>query len=245
MTQSETYSSSPWRVSVPCPAFAGDDRGHALVLQPAEQAAQLGAQDGLVATSRRRGPRSYPAPPAWRRWSRWRAQADEQPFQVVLAGLFDLAALDVDMIDEPRPLPVVPDRSRARRRFRSGLRRFPRRPQRRPARQTPSPRAPEIPWQRGFAAAGAADQQRGAALGQPAIRDFIEPLNAGGTIIPESFLLSSVILGCLSRSGFVGGHFSSFSKSRGYRGGWHASSKLVHFLLQLDHAQFATDHVAV
>ena len=48
ITQSETYSSSPWRVSCAVAALAGDDRGDALVLEPAEQPPQLGAQDRLI-----------------------------------------------------------------------------------------------------------------------------------------------------------------------------------------------------
>ncbi len=48
ITQSLTYSSRPWRVSVLAALLAGDDRGHALVLEPAEQPAQFRPQDGLV-----------------------------------------------------------------------------------------------------------------------------------------------------------------------------------------------------
>ena len=53
-------------------ALAGDDRGDALVLEPAEQPAQLGAQDRLVRTGRRTASRWCRARRAWRRSSRWR-----------------------------------------------------------------------------------------------------------------------------------------------------------------------------
>ena len=48
MTQSETYSSRPCRVSVSVAPLAGDDRRDALVLEPAEQPPQFGPQDGRV-----------------------------------------------------------------------------------------------------------------------------------------------------------------------------------------------------
>ncbi len=53
-------------------ALGRDDGGDALVLEPAEEPAQLGAQNGFVAAGRRTAPRACPAPRAWRRWNRSR-----------------------------------------------------------------------------------------------------------------------------------------------------------------------------
>ena len=55
-------------------ALAGDDGGDALVLEPAEQAAQLGAQDGVRWTARRTASRWCRARRAWRRSSRSRSR---------------------------------------------------------------------------------------------------------------------------------------------------------------------------
>ena len=73
-------------------ALAGDDRGDALVLEPAEQPPQLRAQDRLVgeAAEERLDGVEHDALGADR--VDGVAQADEQAFEVVLAGLLDLAA---------------------------------------------------------------------------------------------------------------------------------------------------------
>jgi hypothetical protein len=80
-------------------ALAGDDRRDAAILQPAQQAPQLGAQHGVVGQAgeqRLDGVEHH----ALRADAVDRvAQADEQAFEVVLAGLLDLVALDVDVVD--------------------------------------------------------------------------------------------------------------------------------------------------
>ena len=53
-------------------ALAGDDGGDALVFQPAEEAAQLGAENAFILQSRRTALRWCRARRAWRRWSRSR-----------------------------------------------------------------------------------------------------------------------------------------------------------------------------
>ena len=95
--------------------LAGDDRGHAAVLQPAEQAAQLGAQNGVIGQSGeqrldRVEHHAFRADGIDRVPSRM-----NRPFEVVLAGLLDLAALDMDVVERrsfsaPR---ASPGRSRA------------------------------------------------------------------------------------------------------------------------------------
>ena len=81
-------------------ALAGDDGGDALVLEPAEQAAQLGPQDARVrqaAEQRLDGVQHDPLGPDGVDGV---AEADEQPFEVVVAGFLDLAALDAHEIHD-------------------------------------------------------------------------------------------------------------------------------------------------
>ena len=78
--------------------FASDDGSHAAILQPAKEPTQLRAQDGVIWQ------------PGEERLNRiehhaFRAdgldgvpQPDEQTFEIVLTRLFDLAALDMDII---------------------------------------------------------------------------------------------------------------------------------------------------
>jgi hypothetical protein len=54
-TQSETYSSSPRPGELPFAALAGDDRRQAAILDPAEQASQLRAQQRWVGETRKQG----------------------------------------------------------------------------------------------------------------------------------------------------------------------------------------------
>ena len=103
ITQSETYSSRPWRVSVAVAALAGDDGGHALVLEPAEQAAQLGAQDGVVGQAGEQRLERVQHHALGADGVDRVTEPDEQSFQVVLAGLLDLAALDVDIVQHDFP----------------------------------------------------------------------------------------------------------------------------------------------
>ncbi len=79
--------------------FAGDDGGDALFLEPAEQAAKFGADDvgvGQGGEQRLDGVQHHAL----------RAdlvdgggEADEQTVQVVFAGLHDLAAIDLHLVD--------------------------------------------------------------------------------------------------------------------------------------------------
>ena len=78
--------------------LSGDDGGDALVLEPAEEAAQLGAQDELVGQAGEQGLDGVQHHPFGADGVDGVAQADEQALQIVLAGLFDLAALDIDEI---------------------------------------------------------------------------------------------------------------------------------------------------
>src|SRR5206468_3722934 len=80
-------------------ALAGDHRRHAAVLEPAEQAAQLGPQDRLV-----REPREERLDRVEHHATRADrvdrvAEPHEEPLEIVVAGLLDLAALDLDVIE--------------------------------------------------------------------------------------------------------------------------------------------------
>ena len=130
ITQSLTYSSRPWRVSVLLALLAGDDGGDALVLEPAEEPAQLGAQDGLVGQAGEERLEGVEHDALGADGVDGVAEADEQAFQVVFAGLLDLAALDADVVHRQLSCggSARPGRSRARRRSRPAPRRSPRRP---------------------------------------------------------------------------------------------------------------------
>src|SRR5262245_29732451 len=98
ITQSETYSSRPCRVS-PLASFGRDKSRDALVLEPAEQAAELGPQDGLVGQAAEQRFQRVQHDPLGPDGVDGQPQPDEEGLQVVLAGLFNLAALDVDVVE--------------------------------------------------------------------------------------------------------------------------------------------------
>ena len=184
ITQSETYSSSPCRVSVPLAALAGDHRGDAAVLQPAEQPAQLGAQDAPGSGSPRTASRSCRAPPASRRSASMALrEPDEQPFEVVLAGLLDLAALDVYVVDDELALASsIWSRSKPERgaRWRPGPPAVSSNAMKTPGSSNCSaPRTRNSMANKRLAAAGAAADQRRAAARQAAAGDLVEALDAG------------------------------------------------------------------
>ena len=100
MTQSETYSSRPWRVSVPSP------RSPVMI---AVTPLSLSQRNRRRSSARRtaafdRPPKSVSMVSSTTRLAPMRvdgvAQADEEAFEVVLAGLLDLAPLDVDEVHQ-------------------------------------------------------------------------------------------------------------------------------------------------
>ena len=82
------------------PALGRDDGGHAAVLQPAEQPAQLGAQQGRVRQAREQALDRVEHDALGADRVDGVAQADEQPLEVVLARLLDLGALDAHVVDQ-------------------------------------------------------------------------------------------------------------------------------------------------
>src|ERR1700761_8882521 len=80
-------------------AFSGDDGGQFLILEPAEQTAELRANQRLVREPGEKHLKriQHYALGADRPHST--LQADKEALQIVFAGLLDLAALDEHMID--------------------------------------------------------------------------------------------------------------------------------------------------
>jgi hypothetical protein len=99
MTQSATYSSKPVARQCAFAALAGDDGGDAPGLEPLEQPAQFGAQHLLVfqAAEERLDGVHNNALGADR--VDGKSEADEQTFEIVFAGLGDLRAVELDVVD--------------------------------------------------------------------------------------------------------------------------------------------------
>jgi hypothetical protein len=84
-------------------ALSGDDGGDSLILEPAEQAPQFGAEYAGVGKAREERFGSVEENAlGFDRIDR-RVQADEQAFQIVLAGLRDFVFVDIDVIDDQLP----------------------------------------------------------------------------------------------------------------------------------------------
>ena len=162
-------------------ALAGDERGHALVLQVAEQAPQLRAQQRLVgeAAEQRLDRVEHDTLPAHR--VDGEAEPEEQPLEVVLAGLVDLRALDAHVIDREllfldQAIEIEAERAHVLRQF------FPRLLEadedaglaelRRTAHQ-------ELGREQRLAAARAAADQRRPASRQAAVGNFVQTVNTG------------------------------------------------------------------
>ena len=96
-------------------ALASDDGGDALVLEPGEQAPQLGAQDRAVGKSREQGFDGIEHHTLGANGVYCVPEPNEQAFEVVLAALLDLRALDSNMVDRELPgcdqsFNIVPER---------------------------------------------------------------------------------------------------------------------------------------
>ena len=165
-------------------AFAGDDRGDAPLLEPGEQPAQLGAQHRRIAEAgKQRFDGVEDDAPRANRAQRM-VQTNEEPFEVVFAGLLDLRALDADVF-EREALPLRRDRTMSwpseaafvddvffglfERDEDAGL------AARRAVNQ-------ELEAEQGLATAGPATDQRRPAFGEPAAGDLIEAVDAGGDL---------------------------------------------------------------
>ena len=162
-------------------ALGGDDRGDALLLQPAEQPPQLGTQDGEVLQPGEQRLQRVEHDPLGAHGLDRVAEPDEKSLQVVVAGLLDLAALDADMVDGDeaggdQAGQVVAERGDVLRKVLAALleaHEHARLVEPQPAVQQ------ERHGEQRFAAPGLAADQRRPSGGQPAQGDLVETGNPG------------------------------------------------------------------
>ena len=99
ITQSETYSSSPWRVSVPSPRSAVMMAVTPLSFSQRKSRRNSAAQDAVIRQAGKQRLDGIQHHAFGADGFDGVAQAQEQPFEIVFAGLLDLAAFDVDVIE--------------------------------------------------------------------------------------------------------------------------------------------------
>jgi hypothetical protein len=80
-------------------ALARDDGSQSAIFQPTEEAAQFRAEDGVIGQAGKQGFDGVEDHAFRADGLDGMAEPDEQPFEVVLARLLDLAALDLDVIE--------------------------------------------------------------------------------------------------------------------------------------------------
>ncbi len=196
--------------------LGGDDGGHPLVLQPAEQAHQLGPKNRLVGEPAEQGLDGVEDDPLGPDAVDGEPEPNEEPAEVVLAVLLHVAALDHDVVHHQlllggEVIEVEPQRPHVGRQLRAGLFEGDEHPRlvvlHGAAHQ-------ELRGQQGLATAGAAAHQRRPALRQPAPGDLVQPPNAaaalrelavGGRAIGDTLAHRYVAstrdnVGCLARS---------------------------------------------
>src|SRR5947209_4534745 len=86
-------------------ALAGDDRGDTFIFKPAKEAAQLCAQDALVLKAGEKGFDGVEDDPLGSDGVDGGRQADEEAFEIVVAGFVDLVAFDADKVEDQLLLP--------------------------------------------------------------------------------------------------------------------------------------------
>lgn len=163
--------------------LGGDDRRDLLLLEPPEQTAKFGAQDGGVLETGEDRLHGVRYDPLGVERVNGGPEADEQPFQVVLAGLLDLVALDAYVTDLEflllgKGVQVEPEGTDVLNQFLGGFLEG-----QEDARLGILSRPPdkELHRQEGFAAAGTAADERGPASGQSAAGHFVQTLDARRT----------------------------------------------------------------
>ncbi|HET7827054.1 MAG TPA: hypothetical protein VFK90_17085 [Anaeromyxobacter sp.] len=90
------------------PLLAREHHGQPAILQPPEEPAQLGPQHGEVRQPSEQGLDRVEGDPLRADGVDGVLQPDEEPGQIVLAGLLDLAPLDADVVDRELPLRLQP-----------------------------------------------------------------------------------------------------------------------------------------
>ena len=205
ITQSETYSSRPWRVSVPSPFSPvmttvmprslsqrnrrrSSERSTSGLGRPANS-------DSMVSRTTRLAPTVSIAC----------CQPDEQALEVVLAGLLDLAALDTHVVDRELLLCLELLQVEAERGDVGGEL-FPRLLERHEDARLAvlgGPAHEELHGEQRLATAGAAADERRAAARQAATRDLVKSLDAGRRLRQRALCaLSAVSLRVRSRHRF-------------------------------------------
>ena len=100
MTQSATYSSSPVLGDGPVPALARNNGGDAPVLEPEEEPAGLRPEDGLIREAGEDGLKGIDGHTLGADIVDHRAEPDKQTFEIILTGLFDLGAVDGNVVED-------------------------------------------------------------------------------------------------------------------------------------------------
>src|SRR5262249_41724459 len=164
-------------------ALAGDDRGDALILEPAEQPPELGPQNALIRQPREERLDRVEHDTARADRIDRVAQADEQALEIVVAGLLDLVALDAHVIEDDPLLADEPGEIEAEGRdvlsqFVGALLEA-----HEHARLIELRRAmdQEAEGKQCLAAAGSAADERGPPRRESASRDLVETFNPGGS----------------------------------------------------------------
>lgn len=166
------------------PPFGGDDGGHALVLEPPEQPPQFSAQDRLVRQSGEECLQGVEHHAFRADGIDGQIQPDEETLEVVIAGLVDFAALNVDVIDQDFFLSLQGgeveseggdigpqfQRGLLKRHEDSGLV------------ELDHPADEKLRREQSLAAARATADQRGSAAGQTTPGDFIQTLDPSRTL---------------------------------------------------------------
>ena len=163
------------------PALSRDDSRHALVLQPAEKPAQLGAQDDFVAQAAEQSFQRVEHDALGADGIDRMVEPDEQPFQVVVAALLKFARFDMNVIEHDFFAPdqirqVEPERRDVGRQLH--LRLLEGHQHARLA-ELHGATHEKFRGQQRLATSSAAADQRGPALRHATARDFIEALDAG------------------------------------------------------------------
>lgn len=166
---------------LPFAALAGDDGGEIAILQPSEQAAKFSAKQGLVGEAAEKAFNGVEHDAPGADGFNCKTEPDEQGFKVVLASLMNLSGIDVDVIKVQQSIALESGQIKAKgahvlREFagsffecevRAGFIEF------------GGAADDELHGHEGLAAPRAAADQCWAALGQPAIGDFIQAGDAG------------------------------------------------------------------
>jgi hypothetical protein len=165
-------------------ALGRDDGGDAFVLEPAKEPAQLGAEDGFVGQAGEERLERVQHDAFGADGIDRVIEPDEQPFEVVSAGVRDFTALDVHVVEHNFFASGQARQVEAERRDVSPQLRVCLLERHEHTRLAEPGRAAneEFRGQQGLAAPRAAAHQRGPPARQPAAGDFIETLDAGGTL---------------------------------------------------------------